>query len=460
MWKSFGDPDGTVVVSLADFVSLNQKTPYDQSQGFAPIWGVSNEKSFRIVVMQARKADVVILTQQSDWSAAVTAEMLKSSGVTAQIKRAHITDPRDVKTASDHDVPIDRAKVTSVWVRMVADRIVGDPITRLMRKNGMPEWHPTLHDLIVLRKISEANERDLSGRTERLSVPVAPDVVGAVIRGASSNHPASILKQIDDMFDLGLICARTDAAASRVVAWCSQHLGSTGGEFPTNAVLPTDQFLDLAAVPPTHRDVYIDIWRQAVGCCVESYVRTGKPRALYGSEIESLVGADLEVVRAIGRLRDTGLVFGWTYVMLTDTGMLVDLIIRNGWPDLDFKTLEVAEERLRSDSSCADLLGDLTRVVKKPAQVGLPGVLHLCPRCRGLLAIRLQQRRLRLVCQDPECGSLWVGARYRNVIEIMTTHDSPRWCRKCNVEQHRIEVDTATQQMQQTCKECGRTSTY
>lgn len=470
IWSAFNDPEGTVVVPLeSDFVGLKGKTPADESNGFTPIWGLTNERAFRALTRQARNAEQIILAQRDDWLVSVTEEMLRSSGITAPIIRVRFDDlhPDAIKASVNKIVPIDRDVVTRGWRRKVADRIAGDAISKVLKKTIGVDWSPTLEELRMLRTISVDNATDI-GKIAQLPVqldPSLPTIGGALVRLSTTNHPAIIAQQIIDLLDYGLLSLASQAAVGRLADWCMTNGAETYKDINAmGLLLPMDAETDLRQIQPAYRATYTNIWSYAIRQFMPSFsVDPPLKPGLYAAETARYFTHDaLERALILGKLRDAGLIFGWTYAQLTETGILVDSMIQSTWPLMsnDDFLLEALKKIDDVRYPREDAIGGVKAATIIARDVELPAVVTLCPVCRGTLKPSLNQKRLRLVCQDSNCSSVWPAEQQGSALRPLIDHEAPRWCETDGVVPHSITLDLPTHATRQTCKVCSRSTTH
>lgn len=470
IWAAFNDPDGTVVCPLEpDFAGLKPKNPTDESNGFGPIWGLTNERAFRALARQARNAEQIILAQSDDWLVSVTEEMLRSSGITAPIIRVRFDDLNvDAITADINRVtPVDRNAVARAWRRKIADRIASDAISKALKKAIGVEWAPTLEAIRMFRQISEANRLD---KQPHVSGPVQIDpthstVCSALVRLSETNHPAVVAQQISDLLDYGLLSLASQRSVERLNNWCVKNLGVKSQHISCmGLLLPMDAETDLQRIQPAYRATYTNVWSYAIRTFVPSFkVPPFKPLPTFQSLAARFLCWDgLERAAILSQLREAGLIFGWTYLQLTETGVLVDSMLRSTWPllgDPDF-ILEALKRVDDTKEPREDAIGAIKSATLMTRDVETPAVLTLCPACRGELKVLLNQKRLRLVCQESTCSRVWPVEQDGEALRPLVDHEAPRWCEKDGVVMHQITLDTATQSTRQTCKACSRQTTY
>jgi hypothetical protein len=477
IWSAFGDPDGTVVAPIdPEFASFASKTAYDERNGFAPIWSVKNEKAFRPLLRQVRNADQIILGHRDEWCASVTEESLRMSGITAPMHRVlfRAMDPTSIRDAIKQTTKIDRSVVDLGWRRRLADRIVSDAISRPLKKLADIDWSPTLRGLALLGQIGKAGLEDQNSNPTKNSVDLQqPTMMAAILRGSKHNSPVVVANQIRDLIDYGLMTGATDVSVKNLREWCLENLGDSridlddvDASLQASMLIPMDASVDLRTVQPTYQQTYTDIWRHAVHFFSPTLkVDQAGPVGQWRAEPSNLfpTGHDpLTGMATLAGLRDAGLVFGWSYLMLTDLGMLALAVIEAGWPllgDTGFLSLVCAgvdDLKVSRQQS----LGALLTAARGTREVGLPDVMTLCPSCRGALRVTINQRRLRLVCQNSGCSRIWPCERNGKLLRPLLQHKAPRWCNWCGLTVHDIDIDETTRSVRQTCKQCGRNQTY
>lgn len=470
IWAAFNDPEGTVVCPLdPEFAGLKPKTPADETNGFGPVWGLLNERAFRSLARQARKAHQIILAQSDDWLVSITEEMLRSSGITAPIIRVRFDDLHvdAIKRDVGRIIPVDRNAVARAWRRKTADRIAADAICKTLKKAIGVDWSPTLEAIRMFRQISEANRLDkLSGVSGAVQIdPSNATVCGALVRLSETNHPSVVAQEITDLMDYGLLSLASQQSVERLDAFCVQNLAvKTQAINCMGMLLPMNAETDLQVIQPSYRATYTNIWSYAVRTFVPAFkVPPFRPLTTYqGLAARFLCWDGLERAATLNSLREAGLIFGWSYIQLTETGVLVDSLLRATWPLLSDPDFIVEALRNVDDTKVPreDAIGAVKSATVMTRDVEMPVISTLCPACRGELKVLMNQKRLRLACQESTCSRVWPVEQDGQALRPLLDHEAPRWCDQDGVTMHQIALDPTTQSTRQTCKACSRQTTH
>lgn len=473
IWNAIGGPEDTVVCHLdPDTIGLNPKTAVDETQGFAPIWGIVDERAFRPLARQARKAETILLAHRDDWAASVLEDTLRSTGITAPINRVVIHDlwPNAVKVAFQRPVQINREHVARVWRRETADRMVGDAVQKALKKIDI-QWAPGMREVQMLRWISQANRGDVEGL--QYDVPPSafdvhsPSLFGALLRGSEQQPTEEVARQIGEMLDGGLLSDRSPAAVASMIRWSAENLGSDQDSIMNgmDMLIPMDAAIDLRTIIPAHRAVYTDIWQHAIRALVPKHaVKPIGPVGKWLGEVSQLICYEpiLHAV-TIGKLREAGMVWGWSYVQLTERGMLVDATMQAAFPTLaDWASIagliqNVDDHTILREAS----IGSVATALQNNRTVEMPMVATMCPKCRASLKLRLTGRSLRAACQESTCGTVWPVEQDWTIFRPLLPHEAPRWCKQCSgIQIHAFSMDESTRSTRQTCKSCETSSTH
>jgi len=469
IWSILGDPDNKVATNLPiDFAGLKAKNnaSWDETNSYAPIWGVTKERPYGSFMKQARKAERIVIDSSNVWWAGLLEDILRSSAVPGDIATVNIDqlEPDAVKKRVTEHVPIDRDTVDLTWRQMIADRVFGTSIAKQMRKYTDIDWQPTLLELKMLLEIDRANRADETGN--RAGVPhidvKQPTVIGALHRLSDEAHASEVAVVLTRLIDEGKLCLNSQHATGKLLKWCDENYDTIRADKinAMNMLVPADAALDLKTIAPNVRAVYTNVWAHAVKAInSEAKIQPRKEPDPYASNTINFLAADpFKLAEVMGNLRAKNLVFGRTYTTLTDTGMLAVAFIRSTWPLLgDPNVLAMLLQRLNDQTvrrshaiesvkSCLSIMRDDSLVA------------DTCHSCSGKLTPKLTGRHLRLFCQDASCGAIWAPVLTKQgTLSVMTDPvRAPRWCKKDGtITTHTIAFDTATRLITQTCDTCS-----
>lgn len=311
------------------------------------------------------------------------------------------------------------------------DWIVDDTVGRPFRKQFGKQFELGLLDLAVLERVHTGGQLDL--RAAKPSVPVTDRLVDTIafLVTNDTKRPEEVMESLRDAIDLGLMCeARTEQDAQRIQSTYEKHFKKLGRNPPdptvwADAVAPANPDTDMAKWPPEYRSIgmeaYTRLYRNA-------YTERSTPHweCSPAGLVARLEQAPARVCAAIGRLRRAGLLWGWSYMRVTDYGRAL-LAGLPEWVDGTFLGELQRTTTPRNTAAAIDALSYSTEL-----QSG-----SRCY-CGTALVVSPASPNFQLFC--PECQKKYWACVDKDVVKLMEPDTTYWWCSTCKaVRLHTIE---------------------
>ncbi len=311
------------------------------------------------------------------------------------------------------------------------DWVADDSVGRPFRKQYGKQAELGLLELALLRQLEGGALRDL--RAGKPSVPVVDRLVDTIafLVTNDTKRPEDVMENLKDAVDLGLMCeARTESEVQSLQSTYENHFKKLGRTPPDpalwlDAVVPVDPTTDMAKWPPEYRSIgmeaYARLYRNAY-----TERTTNQWECSPAGCVMRLEQAPARVCAAIGRMRRAGLLWGWSYMRLTDYGRAL-LAGLPAWADSQFFQELQRSTALRNVAAAFDALPYTAEL-----QAG-----SRCY-CGADMVVAPASPNFQLFC--PECQKKYWASVDGDVVKLMELDTTFWWCSTCKaVRLHTIE---------------------